>query len=115
NLRRDLGEMVGREIEFGSQTALKKLLKQVDKASRKIAGTADDAVPQRAFMQLDELKRDIGKITRKARGKIDRGGLSEDLATFHRLERTYEGLRGHLELETLCGKAGTLQKRINAP
>src|SRR5690606_25901398 len=29
-LRRDLGEMVGREIEFGSQGALKKLLKKVD-------------------------------------------------------------------------------------
>jgi hypothetical protein len=114
-LRRELDDMVAREVEFGSQGALKKLRKKVDQAAKKIAAAGDDAVPQRAFMQLDELKRDVGKITRKARGKVDRGGLSEDMATFQRLEQTYEGLRGHLELDRIWGQAGTLQRRINAP
>src|SRR5690606_15113995 len=72
--------MLARELEFGSRGALKKLAKKIGQAEKKIAGAADDAVPERAFMQLDALKRDIGKLTSKARGKVDRGGLSEDIA-----------------------------------
>lgn len=75
-------------------------------------GTVGKNPNAKLFMQLDDLKRDIQKVTARAE-KTSRTS-SAALDTFKELNDIQNALRGHLEDEILWGAAGAAQKEVNA-
>src|SRR5690606_34189552 len=76
---------------FGSQKMLSALRGHIRHVAGKIEKHGDDVVAHKAFMELDQLKRRIGGLTRGARRKMSRhGGMSEHRATFEAMKDIYE-------------------------
>lgn len=117
NLRDEVRDMASKPREFGLKSSLKSMDELFDIEGQKLAKAvaAGDAAEQ--FTLLDNVKRAVGKWTKGAQAaerSPDPLRVLQGRATRDRLERLYEGLRTHLEDESLWGKAAADQKVINA-
>lgn len=97
---------------YGKQGTIKKLRDQAKALRKQLDKTAD---PTDAMMALDDLKRDIGKMTVKQAGKKAHALQGPERATRQRFDDLYERMRSTLEDESIWGGAARLQKEVNAP
>jgi hypothetical protein len=77
--------------EFGRQGNVKKVRDYAAAAERKLAKTTD---PLDAMMMLDDLKRDVGKMTTRSAGKRAHSLNAAERATRSKFDGMYERLRG---------------------
>jgi hypothetical protein len=110
-------DMLAKPQEFGERRTLKSVKEYLQRENDKLltAVKAGDVAEQ--FSAFDDIKRSFQRWTKAAQSverKADAYDLLRGRATRDRLNELAEGLRTHLEDESLWGKAGADQKAINA-
>jgi hypothetical protein len=105
-------EITSKSGEYGHVGAVKKIQQTVENTFNKL-DTFDEDVAGNVFIELDVLKRDIGKIIKRTQRIRD--PQSADMASQDMFKNMYERLKTHLEADDIFGaEAAAMQKDVNA-
>jgi hypothetical protein len=125
--RRNLTEMLeGGQFQYGKQAEVKKVLGAVDELERSMeeriakhyaAGGVPDGrlINRELYISQDKLKRLFQGRAKKLKASARRTGDPAMMASHKRYRDFSEEVRGHLEDQSLWGKAAAAQRDLNKP
>jgi len=106
-------EMIADAAAWGERANVKHARGLVDSMKRRINEIATEGgedVAGRVFLELDGMKRQIGKMAKPGRYVV---GSSDSSAVARIRDDWYQGLRSHLEDANVYGKAAAIQTNVN--
>jgi len=109
DIRSKVTEMLADRDAFGQVADLKKMDRFLNLADRGIADAAAEGSGTKAYVELDNLKKRLGKLAKPGTFMT----TSSDMAVSGEVRGLYENLRQGLEDEGMWGKTAIDQQRIN--